>query len=253
MPNPLAAEDCTPRKDVAGPFNIGGEEIRAVAIAIAPADLTRDSLRCLVAELKRKYTHPKALAFMIFDSRAALSRFTGISYERSAAHEAVIRHLYAIYYRNDREEYLTVKPIGSDGEGPLDSRMDLNANQASDCRVSIANRCLMALQQLVGPPSNTPLPDEVQLRARLETDGRLTHIDTVDRRLQGTSQVFARTVAENLKTWRFESEPGKGAIDVTVRAAVSNSVPSTGMVVNAEESGSGVSVRVVVGTIWTPR
>jgi hypothetical protein len=219
-----------------------------VALAIAPKDFTRDTLRCLVSALKRRYSHPEAISFMIFDFKAALAGYSGMAQEASARHLERISHIHAIYYRDRESEYLEIKPIGTDTTAALESRIDLAENRAADCKVSIHRRCLTTADWLRSHPvSGTGTPDDVQLRAHLARDGRLTRVAIVEQRAKQSSRDFARWAANKLKTWRFEPAASGEGVDVAVTAVISTVVPAPRVAVEIDDARAPIRLRVTFG------
>jgi hypothetical protein len=241
---PAAQISCAPPPYVVGPFNIRGESLRAVAVAIAPQDFTREKLRCLARVLKEKYSHPTALAFTIFDSKSALAHYAGRPAGPDARSLAIISHVHAIYFRYPREEYLEIKPVGTDDTGALDSRIDLASNQPTDCKAAIRDRCLMLVGQLGSHVASGATPKEVQLHAQIARDGRVPRVQILNQDSQGSSRTFARWVAEQVRTWRFESGE---TIDVTVSATVSPETFAPVMAVQIGDPGTTIDIHVTYG------
>lgn len=239
---------CTPPRYVVGNFHIRGPVFEAVALAIEPKDFTRDALRCLVSTLKRRYSHPEAISFMIFDSKAALAGYAGMMPEAERGHLERISHIHAIYYRDREREYLEIKPFGSDTTAPLDSHIDLADNRAADCKVSIRGRCLMTVDWLRSHPvSGTGTPEDVQLQAHLARDGRLTRVAIVEQGGKQSSRDFARWAANNLKTWRFEPAASGDGVDVAVTAVISTVVPAPQVAVEIDDARAPIRLRVTFG------
>ena len=243
-----AGAPCTPPRYAVGNFHIRGQAFEAVTFAIAPKEFTRDTLRCLVSVLKRRYSHPEAIEFTFFDSRRALAGYSGMAPEADARHLERISHIHAIYYRDRESEYLEIKPIGNDTTAALDSRIDLAENRAADCKVSIHGRCLMTVDWLRSHSvSGTGTPDDVQLRAHLARDGRLTRVAIVAQGAKQSSRDFARWAANNLKTWRFEPAASGEGVDVAVTAVISNVVPTPQVAVEIDDARAPIRLRVTFG------
>jgi hypothetical protein len=219
---------------------------------ISPEDFTRERLRCLISLLKERYLHQTALNIMVFDSKAAVSRFSGPEFMESPDF-ATVSHLHADYFVDETHEYLKLRPMGWDKTTPLnpfESRIDLRSNQPADCKISIRNRCLMSLDW-VSTHSVTVLeaPVDVRVQGQLLPNGRLTHLETTDRDLlSGARRDFARWTVHTLKTWRFEPSATKERVTVNVTASVLRSWDINKMSIETDDTGSTIDVEVKLGS-----
>jgi hypothetical protein len=220
-----------------------------MTIAIAEEAFTRPALRCLAGALAREQRGARALGVTIFDSKWAADRYSpGLS---SAS--KIISHLHASYVKDETGQYLYLHPIGADGHGLFESRLNLQGNSPDDCRLSIQNRCLMAMDHLARlPVTLESVPEPIQLTVELNSAGRLRHVVIVSRGLTGMARQFAEHTATTMKGWRFEPAAGGRPIPLAVTARVSGSLNSGQMDLKIDDSTSPIAIQAAVGATAGP-
>lgn len=239
---------CGGLKVTVGPFNVATTDVRVVALGIPAADFTRAGLRCLVEHIESTYGAAKSLTVLVFDNASAATHYSGPTQERGPEQQKILSHLHASYLRDAQQIELTLQPIGTDRETRLTSQIDLQTNQRSDCRVAVADRCLMAMDELVRDGlDGSQAQDPVTLSAALDAAGRLRRIRYDHAGASSSAQRLANRLAGNLKTWRFESRSHASSVPVRITLGVSAAIPATATDIRVEDAGSPTDIRVTIG------
>jgi hypothetical protein len=225
-----------------------------LSIAIAEDAFTRPALRCLAGALAREYGSARRLTVLIYDAKWAADYDTGPGGEMTSVQIKALSHLHAVYVKDDTGQYsLYLHPIGSAVSGLFESRLNLQGDSPDDCRLSIKNRCLMAMANLAWlPVTLETVPAPIQLTAELDSAGRLRHIVIGTRGLSGMARQFAEHTATTMKGWRFEPAAGGRPIPLKVTARVSGSLTSTQMDLTIDDSTSPVAIQAAVGATGGP-
>ena len=249
--------ECVAPRYTLGPFTFpptSNSDRRHMTIAIAEEAFTRPALRCLAGALAREQGSARALGVTIFDSKWAADRYSpGLGGEMTPVRFKVLSHLHAAYVKDETGQYLFLNPIGSDGGGLFESRLNLQRDSPDDCRLSIQNRCLMAMDHLAKlPVMLDDVPAPIQLAAELDRAGRLRHVVIVSRGLSGMARQFAEHTARTMKGWRFEPAADGRRIPLAVTARVSGPLGSTKMDMKIDDSTSPVTIQVAVGATAGP-
>jgi hypothetical protein len=235
----------------APPFSTGQvwEESKSTvlaAISIRIADFAPQRLVCLAEALKQKYSGRERIDILIFSSREAARRYSpgqadyakpikrhGNAYD---PHWFFARQLHASYSYNaaKREEYIDLKPLGSDGQGPYDTRIKLPVSAAPRCRYEMSGRCLLALEDIVYPTD--ALKDKVSgtitLAGTIAREGNMTGVRLAEPNALPTerAELLTKAALQNLTTWRFEEAPKSDAFRITFSYAIDPSVLHRGEV-----------------------
>jgi hypothetical protein len=244
-------QECVAPRYTLAPFSFGptpNSDWRLLTIAIAEEAFTRPALRCLAGALAREQGSARALGVTIFDSKWAADRYAGPS-----SGSKILSHLHASYVKDETGQYLDLQPIGADGHGLFESRLNLQGDHPDDCRLSIKNRCLMAMDHLAKlPVTLETVPEPIQLTAELNSAGRLRRVVIVSRGLTGMARQFAEHTATTMKGWRFEPAAGARPIPLAVTARVSGSLNSGQMDLKIDDSTSPVPIQAAVGATAGP-
>ena len=124
--------------------------------------------------------------------------------------EAAMRGAY-FYDADKHQEYIVIMPglRKSRGEAPFDTRIDLPVSGKPECRLEMASRCVLQLQDpdypteaLKGKVSGT-----ATLVGRIARNGVPTDLHTLKESNvipTITKEVLVNGALENLRTWRFE-------------------------------------------------
>jgi len=216
-----AACDKPPRY-VVGPFGWDNGKDVVVALAIQPADFTRNQLICLSEALKRRYPDYHAIDALIFDSKEAAMAYSGPQLvEDIPAHRAIVRRMHAIYHYDRRrgEESIVITPLGMERNGPFDMQIDLPAAGQVACKYNIRDRCLVALQDFEYPAAalTEGATGTVTLSARVGRDGAFSDVSVVRAAISETRwrQALTSSAVANLRTWRVEPGPREHRIRIT--------------------------------------
>jgi len=200
-------------------------------ISIEPDDFTITKVICLSAELKRAHPEWKEAGILMFSSSVAATNFVAAA--KMGAPEwfwQFDRQLRAIYNVNTetRDESLLFTPLGLEGSGEYDTRIDLPASSRPHCRLELQGRCVLALG-----PADYP---EVALRRRMSAtvtvtgtvkpDGFITNakVAETDRRLLEGKDRLVRAALENLQAWWFEPAATEDTFRITFKYAIDSTV-----------------------------
>jgi hypothetical protein len=179
-------------------------------ISMRPIDFGPKKLVCLAESLRNRYRDRKTITFYIFSSDVAAKNWFPQQEQtkESAEMEAAMRGAY-FYDADKHQEYIVIMPgpRKSRGEAPFDTRIDLPVSGKPECRLEMAGRCVLQLQDpdypvgaLKGKTSGT-----VTLVGRIARNGAPTHLHTAtEANIPSTNDVFVNMALENLRTWRFE-------------------------------------------------
>jgi hypothetical protein len=181
-------------------------------ISIRLIDFAPKKLICLAESLRNRYRDHKNITFYIFSSDAAAKHWFPQQEQtkKSAEMEAAMRGAY-FYDADKHQEYIVIMPglRKSRGEAPFDTRIDLPVSGKPECRLEMASRCVLQLQDpdypteaLKGKVSGT-----ATLVGRIARNGVPTDLHTLKESNvipTITKEVLVNGALENLRTWRFE-------------------------------------------------
>lgn len=201
-----------------------------MSVSIPLQDFVPPRLICLAEVFRRRYPGRKSITILIFSSRDAAKPYTptpdGVpkSAKQQRLHGPVfwLSHLHGSYsYDMDKhEEFVDIRPFGSDAEGPNDTRIDLPANaRVHLCRLEVSGRCLLALARVNYPELALAgaVSGAVTLSASIGRSGKVTGITVIDNHVIPLEQkdVLVNDALQNLKTWQFESSSKDDHLRIT--------------------------------------
>lgn len=208
----------------------------STGIAIQPKDPRLDRLICLSDTLKRSFRKYSSVSVWVFTSVTALARYDGASpMEMPAGYFDAIRQIHAQYLFDGAKhiDRLTIRPLGSDSPGPLDSEIDLSKPADRHCRFEIAGRCLLLIQEAEYPRSMVvkQLGGSVTVSATIGRDGNVHDIVTADSHAADPDirVALARSASLQLSRWHFEPAASETPARLTFEFAIDNTPPIHGV------------------------
>lgn len=241
-----AAAKCEPPR-----YNIGQvweQSTSAVLMSasLRVADFSPQRLVCLAEALKEKYAGRNHIDILIFSSLDAARRYSPAQADYATTiekngkaydpHWFFARQLHAKYFYDgaQQEEYIDIKPMGSDGQGPYDTRIKLPVAATPHCRFEINHRCLLALEDIVYPGDalKEKVSGAVTLTGTIARDGQTIVIQVagVNARPNEKTELLSKAALQNLKTWRFEEAHNQDALRITFSYVIDPSLPHRGEV-----------------------
>ena len=210
-----------------------------MAVSIRLSDFAPARLVCLATALKQRYHDRKSIDVLIFTSFDAARLYSAVQreYDGKSVKEAQLlsRHwqtsqlhgLYS-YDAEKHEEYVDIKPWGSDATLPYDTRVMLPVGTVPHCRLEISGRCLLALDDLVyaGETYTAKASGTVTLAGTITRDGKVTRIQVAEAQSvpSGRTEPFVREAVNNLKTWRLEAVPREDTFRITYSYVIDSSL-----------------------------
>jgi hypothetical protein len=213
-----------------------------MAISLRLSDFAPMKLVCLATALKQSYRDRTSITILIFSSADAAKYYMpgppiGDYGPPANAEQARIRkatwsadQLHALYSYDagKREEYVVLKPRGFHSDQPEDTRIPLPVIGILHCRLEVAGRCLLALDQVVYADGayETKIAASRTLAATVTRDGEVTGIQVADDSgaLSPPTDLFARAAANNLKTWILEPSPRQNTFRITYSFVIDSSL-----------------------------
>jgi hypothetical protein len=149
------------------------------------------------------------------------------------------------YHAEVPEEYLLLKPLGGSGRSPTDTRIDLPAKPLPRCRLQVAGRCLLALDEAVYPPDAYPgISGSITLAAVATRDGRVERIQVREARSvpPGQTDALVRYTRSHLSTWQLEPSTRDESFTLAYVFAIDRSLPQPGMVTVDYRLPEGITI-----------
>jgi TonB family protein len=213
-----------------------------MAISMKLADFAPQRLVCLAGALKDQFHNRKNITVLMFSAVDAAKYWgpslpdyapaEGAKQQRRQSYTFLNSNLHAVYsYDADkRDEHLDISPFGSAVayRGPHDTKIDLPAPAKPHCHYEIADRCLLALDDISYPGEalQAKVSGTVTLTGIVGRDGRMTRIQVAEASssVSEEKQLFVREAVNNLRTWRLESAAQRDAIRITYSYVIDTSL-----------------------------
>jgi hypothetical protein len=146
------------------------------------------------------------------------------------SHVWQVSQLHAIYSYDaeTNEEYIDIKPTGSDLHVQADTRIVLPAVGTPHCDQEVHGRCLLAADDLRYPPAayGGKASGSVTLTGTITRDGGIVAVLVAGADADASwRDSISMEATQNLKTWRFEPAPSEDPIRITYSYTI---VPSLG-------------------------
>lgn len=199
-------------------------------------------LTCFTETIKKRYPSRKDITVLIFSSYDAAERYTPNPPDYAPAknpREQTLQsptfwrsqlHGFYSYSADKQEEYLDIRPFGSDAEGgPYDTRIDLPTEQLPSCKLQVAGRCLLAIEAPTYP--DVALTQGVSARVTfsglISSKGRIVGVAPAETQAtpSGNEKLLIAEAARNLASWRFETASERTPIRITYAYVVDPSLP----------------------------
>lgn len=203
-----------------------------MAISIPLTSFEPHSLVCLAQVFKKRYENRNDISILIFSSQDAAERYvpnppdyvpgkdSRQQKRQSLTYWVSQLHGFYSYDAQKHEEYLDIRPFGSDvAGGPYDTRINLPTAQIPQCRVELSGRCILALERISYPDAGLAekVSGTVALTGSIGTNGKMVGIHAVEVRVipSGKEEVLVSEALRALSTWRFESRPHQDPFEIT--------------------------------------
>jgi len=231
--SPMATAASAQGSCVAPQFTVGqsieeSEEFVLLAVSLRPIDFTRARLICLAKQFRTTYRKSEQITVHMFSSLQAARDYSiargdeaPAVYRRYDPYSNTIRQLHATYVfsRSHSEEYVTIRPLGSDLVGAFDTRIDLPVKSLPECMHAVKRRCPVALDEIQYPIDSLLAGHtaSVEVTATIATSGSVGNIKVrnVVSSEDKAREKFVREAIENLETWRFEAMPRMDSLRIT--------------------------------------
>jgi len=220
-----------------------------MAISIQLSDFVPERLVCLAGAFKHHYQDRENVTILIFSSFDAAKRYLpiqpdyllakGARQQKFQSHAWWVSQLHATYFysADKRQEYIIIKPLGSEGERPeepYDTRIDLPVATTPHCRLEISSRCLLALEAIhyPGDALKAKASGTVTLAGKFARDGKLAGIQVAvaNGNPADKTELLTKSALQNLKTWRLEKAQHPDAFRITFSYGIDSSLPHRGEV-----------------------
>jgi hypothetical protein len=191
-------------------------------ISISSSEFAPRQLVCLAATLKQRYPGRRNITVLVFDSPQAAEWFQG-DIEVGDDHQGgYYRNLHALYVYDElkREEYVSLKPLGFHSEQPEDTRILLPVVGIPHCRLEVAGRCVLALEDATYAEGTyeTRMTASRTLTGIVSPEGTITGVQVLDAHglpSAPTIDLFARAAFNHLRTWRVEPGAREDSFRIT--------------------------------------
>lgn len=175
-------------------------------VSVPPADFTLPKVACLGRTLRMKAGPAfPAGGILVFDSESAAAAFD-LSGERVSGTSSY-SHLRATYAWSPTGESLKIHLRGYGHGDKYDNVVDLTSKEYR-CADSVANRCLLAIDQMPDPESSPTLRlnGSLTIAGRIGRDGRISGTRVVMNDVESTLQrtKLENAVRNHLRTWWIE-------------------------------------------------
>lgn len=203
-----------------------------MSVSIPLDDFAPSRLICLAEDFKKRYHDRKSITILIFGSRDAAVRYTPSPPDYAPANglkEQKLQnpnfwrsqlHGFYLYDTDKREDYLDIRPFGSDAEGgPYDTRINLQAVEKPVCRLEVSGRCLLALQHISYPDAalSEKVSGTVTLSGSITRGGRIANVKATEIHVDppAKQETLVNEAIQNLETWRVEAKSTQDPIRIT--------------------------------------
>jgi hypothetical protein len=212
-----------------------------MTISVELADFAPRRLVCLAADLDKRYAGIRETTFLIFGSVEAAQYYSGDdagfeepiilgSGDRTKPPTAVPdlsalpKQLHAVYYRNNRrsERSIRLKPLGYRADMPNDTVIDLTRKKLPECRLSVANRCVLQAEEPEYPSAayDKRQSGSVMLTGVITSDGRIPLVSVAQVNVPQGAGELVEASKRNLMSWRFEAKAAEIGFRITYRYAI---------------------------------
>ena len=200
-----------------------------MAVSISHSDFAPTRLVCLAGSFRRRFVSQNNITILIFSSADAAKRYVpyqpefesakGEKQQKLQSHSYWVEQLHGFYSFNSQknEEYIDLRPQGSERETPYDTRIDLPAVTTPKCRVELSGRCLLAMERYPIGGLKLRASSSFILQGVLTRDGRMTGIrsSNTDDIAATDRNYLVHEAITYLKTWHFESAQREDAFRIS--------------------------------------
>jgi hypothetical protein len=230
---PVSAAECQPPEYQIGNLYEASDDLAALTISIRPADFAPARLVCLAGALKQRYKDSRVINAFVFSSADAAEQYSAPVGHQSPEY---VRQLHAEYFYDaeHQEEHVDLKPLGTDLEGPYDTRIDLPVEGSPHCNFHMNARCLLAMGDIVYPGAAfaARISGTVTLTGGIGRDGVITNLQVTDviTLPSGSKDLLSSESISTLKSWRFEETPRQDLFRITFSYLIDSSMGYPGQV-----------------------
>ncbi len=209
-----------------------------VSVSISLGDFTPPRLVCLAERFRQTYTQRVPLYVLIFSSSEAAKYYRPWAphTDQSPVNDRIpgrryAKDLHAVYQYDPGkgEEFIEVKPIGSDLPLQTDTRLVLPSERVPPCATQIANRCLLSADEIQYPLEayQHRVSGSAIVSGLVSRNGTVTSIRSVssDSESPGFEVVFARAALSILKTWRFRNDARQNPMKMVFEFVIDAALP----------------------------
>lgn len=204
-------------------FQVARDYGMGVFVSLKPRDLTFENLRCLSTTFRASRPGRRSFGVSFFDSLEAAKHFMGTPAEgpRPPEWEVWARHFRAGYSfdAGTNEESISISPLGFNSAPSETTNVDLRSSGSLDCRVRVANRCLMSGPEVITYPAAALQQDvtsRVVLAGVIGKDGQVKDVRAQGvHKAQGQEAALVRASTRDLRLWRFDTAPADTSFEIT--------------------------------------
>lgn len=194
-----------------------------MSISIPLPDFAPVRLLCLAQSLRQSYADRNSISVLIFSSPDAAARYIPNPPDRELASNPARQRLenpnfwrsqlhgYYSYDATRKEEYVEIRPFGSDvGGDPYDTKIALSQTERPHCALQISGRCLLAAERARYPHAALygHVAGDVTISGVIPRDGSTSEIQ-VQRTSNGPMEANGLLVDQAIRTtrtWHFEPQ-----------------------------------------------
>ena len=213
-----------------------------MSISIRLPDFAPARLLCLAQSLKQSYADRNSISVLIFSSPDAAARYTPNPPDREPAVNPALQRLenpnfwrsqlhgYYSYDAARKEEYVEIRPFGSDvGGGPYDTRIVPSQAEQTHCTLQVSGRCLLAVDRVQYPHAALygHVAGEVAISGVIRKDGSTSelHVQQTSNGPVQASKLLVDQAIRNIRSWHFEAQAHITPILVTYLYQIDPALP----------------------------
>lgn len=239
-----ASAKCTAPRYREGQLWENSDSTVLMSVSVPLQDFAPERLICLAQAFRDRYQERKSITILIFSSPEAAKRYLPrqadnlppktIKEQRLQSSAFWLSQLHGLYSYNvdAHQEYLDIRPVGSDIEGPFDTRIDLPVATTPHCRFETSGRCLLALEDVTYPSDalKARISGTVTLTATIASDGKIKgiHVAHASANPAEKMEILSKAAAHDLATWRLEGAPHEDPFQITFSYVIDTTLPRPG-------------------------